>query len=190
MQARPHRVSLTLLIVSLGIGPAACNSQPGRVDPAPSPVVATAAVKVSPPPVATDAATGPTMAADGIPSMLTGRVWQLTGFADGSAITEALPGHEPSLTFAAGAVAGSGGCNSFSSSVTFGTKGADGQRMELSQIAVTLMACEDPLLNDQETRFLDYLGRVAGFRMPDADSLVLEDATGRVGLHFTASAQP
>lgn len=186
---RRFRPDATILLALVAWSASACTGSSDR--PGGEPVAATAAVQISPAPAATDGPSGPTPAAGDLPASLTGRVWQLDGFADGAAVTDAIEGSEPTLTFAGSAVAGNGGCNSFSGPAIVGAAATDGQALRFPQTAVTQMACADPLLNDQEERLMSYLARVARFRLIDAEAMVLEDETGRIGLLFTAtSSQP
>ncbi|HQZ70935.1 MAG TPA: META domain-containing protein [Anaerolineae bacterium] len=179
------RLRAMIHLAMVAMAAMACTE--GSSLPSGKPVAATALVEASPPPAATDGPTGPTLVADSIPAGLSGRVWQLDSFDEGSTITDSSDGWEPTLTFVGGRVAGNSGCNSFSGPVIFGATTSDGQALHLPQTAVTQMACLDPLLNEQEARFLDYLGRVTHFRLSVADVLVLEDEAGQIGLRFIAA---
>jgi putative lipoprotein len=68
-------------------------------------------------------------------------------------------------------VAGRGGCNRYSGSVTI-----DGRKLKVAQVISTKMACV-PALMDQETRFLQALESAASFEVKDT-KLIVRDATG------------
>lgn len=178
----------TALLALLGLGAVSCAARP----PAPThgPVVSTAAVQVSPPPAPTDGASGPSKPPGGLPAELADHSWQLTGFVAGTTVTEVIEGHEPMISFGGDALVGNGGCNSFSGAVAAEAPTAGAGRIMVTGIAVTQMACVETVLNEQETRFLEHLGRVARYRLADARSLILEDASGQVGLQFTDAAAP
>ena len=93
--------------------------------------------------------------------LLAGSEW---GFAEGG---------EVYVQFRDGRVSGSGGCNSFA-----GSYEQDGERLRLSQLIVTQMACLDEGIMRKEQQFLDLLDAV---RAADATHLrlVLKDATGK-----------
>lgn len=157
----------------------------------PEPAVATAAVQVSPPPAPTGGALGPTLPPRGdqaqAPAALLGQAWTVTGFAAGTAVTDVIPGQEPSLVFSGGTVAGSTGCNSLSGSLAEAEPapgdGAQAEgRLRFGPLAVTRMACAEAARNSQEARFLELLAAVARYRLVDAQSLVLEDEAGTEGL--------
>lgn len=189
---RPKRsvpgVAGTALLALLGLGAASCAAGPSA--PTHGPVASTAAVQVSPAPAPTGGASGPSRPPGGLPAELAGHAWQLTGFVAGATVTEVIEGHEPTISFGGDAVAGNGGCNSFSGAVVAEAPTAGAGRIVVTGIAVTQMACVETVLNEQETRFLEQLGRVARYRLADARSLVLEDASGQAGLRFTDASAP
>lgn len=105
--------------------------------------------------------------------------WRLSaGTVDGQAIP--IQGNAPpTLTLAGGEARGSGGCNSFSGSVTI-----SGDRIDFGDLASTLIGCEDPLARAEQL-YLTALGRVErGAR--DGTSLTLRGTD--VELAFTAVA--
>lgn len=178
----------TALLALLGLGAVACAAGPSA--PTHGPVASTAAVQVSPPPATTGGASGPSRPPGGLSEELAGHAWQLTAFLAGGDVTEVIEGHEPTISFSGDTVAGNGGCNSFSGAVEAEAPTAGAGRIAVTGIAVTQMACVETVLNEQETRFLEQLGRVARYRLVAGRSLVLEDASGQVGLRFTDAAAP
>lgn len=98
----------------------------------------------------------------------TGRTWELTEL-EGSAPVD---GTIIDLTITDEGASGSSGCNSYTGPADVGagtmTLGPD--------FAVTMMACEQPIM-DQEQKYLDALTRVTAYQMA-ADELILEDAQG------------
>ena len=83
----------------------------------------------------------------------------------------------PSATFAGGKVSGSAGCNRFTASYE-----VDGDKLELGDIATSLMGCP-PLADPVETEFLKDLRAVERWRIVN-DELVLLDGDGQELLRF------
>jgi len=80
----------------------------------------------------------------------------------------------PTATFTAGQLGGSGGCNSY-----FGSYRISGSALTIGEMGMTEMYCTDPGVMDQETAFLAALGSVASFRMAGGQ-LELLNAAGQV----------
>ncbi len=93
--------------------------------------------------------------------LLAGSEW---GFATGGGI---------SVLFGDGQVSGSGGCNRFVGSYT-----QEGERLTLSRLAVTQMACTDDQVMIKEQQFLHMLEAVHGAEATHL-KLVLKDAAGK-----------
>jgi heat shock protein HslJ len=69
----------------------------------------------------------------------------------------------PTITFASdSAVTGSGGCNTFR-----GPYRITGEGMEIGPVAATKMACAEPVLNQQESKFFGLLGQLTRFDFVD-----------------------
>jgi heat shock protein HslJ len=81
---------------------------------------------------------------------------------------------KPTITFEEGRVFGAGSCNRFMGGYTLS---ADGLKLEMSQMASTMMACPEPLMA-QEGRYLGLLGAVTGYSVA-ADVLTLTTADGK-----------
>ena len=77
----------------------------------------------------------------------------------------------PSMMFEDGKVTGSTGCNGYGGKYT-----VDGDALEISSVAATLMACPPPA-DQVERAFVAALENIAGWRLEDAE-LVLLDAEG------------
>lgn len=107
--------------------------------------------------------------------------WKLTHLGDMSTQTAARQ-REAHLIFAAHQqrVSGSGGCNRI-----MGGFELDGDKLHLSRIVATRMACLDGM--EQEQRFLKSLGDVEHYRI-DGSQLELFDRSGEVVARFTAVA--
>jgi heat shock protein HslJ len=101
---------------------------------------------------------------------LTGGEW--TVFEINGAAT--LPGSKASITFDEGRVFGPASCNRFMGGYSVS---ADGLKLEMSQMASTMMACPDELMT-QERNFLDTLGAVTGYSV-EGDVLTLKTADGK-----------
>lgn len=85
-----------------------------------------------------------------------------------------VPNSKPTIKFEDGRVAGAGSCNRFMGGYTVG---ADGVKLEMSQMASTMMACPDALMQ-QEGAFLKTLGAVTGYSVT-AGVLTLTTADGQ-----------
>ncbi len=81
---------------------------------------------------------------------------------------------KPTLTFEEGRVSGAASCNRFMGGYTVA---ADGLKLEMSQMASTMMACPDQLMA-QEGQFLGTLGAVKGYSYADG-VLTLTAADGK-----------
>ncbi len=77
-----------------------------------------------------------------------------------------------------GGVAGLAGCNRYAGSIS-----SDGMQLAFSPLASTRMACM-PVLDDQEQRFFEALGRTTQYRI-DREGLRLLDAEGEEVLRFS-----
>ncbi len=99
-------------------------------------------------------------------------IWDVTSFvnADGEMI-ESIPGAEPTVRMEDGQIGGSGSCNNY-----FGSYTLDGDQLTIEQVGATMMACPEPLMN-QETAFLAALESVASYTL-DGDTLTLLDSDG------------
>jgi heat shock protein HslJ len=87
---------------------------------------------------------------------------------------------EPNLVLAGDQprVSGSGGCNRLTGGFTL-----DGSKLKFTGMASTMMACLEA--GEQETRFLQMLGKVQGYRI-EGNHLELLDAGGTVLARFEA----
>lgn len=102
-------------------------------------------------------------------SLLQGDEWAVDEIA-GQPI---IDGSKVTLAFSAdGRVSGAGSCNRFMGSYTL-----TGEGLTLSQMASTMMACEDGLM-DQEGRYLRLLEAVSRFDLDAEGTLVLHTAAG------------
>jgi len=122
---------------------------------------------------------------NGNPS-LEGTAWDLVSYQSvNGSMTGIIPGTWVTAAFSAGGkLGGSAGCNHY-----FGEYTADGSSLAVGQVGMTLMACLDPGVMDQESRYLSLLGSAARFRI-DGDRLSLSDATGAVVLVFGKEVPP
>jgi heat shock protein HslJ len=115
------------------------------------------------------------------PLPLVGTTWTLTSIASGDAVTSVVSGTEITVEFADDeTVSGSAGCNRFS-----GTYTVAGDRLSLSPLAATKMACADYVMA-QEGVFLDAMTEVASFAIEDAQ-LTVFDGSGAMLLGFDAT---
>lgn len=105
----------------------------------------------------------------------TGRTWQLATLGGGAV----LDGTVIDLTIDDDTVSGSAGCNTYTGPATVGD---DGSMTLGPELAVTFMACEQPVM-DQEQQYLSTLSRVTSYQIA-AEELLLEDANGVVVATF------
>jgi heat shock protein HslJ len=85
-----------------------------------------------------------------------------------------VPGSTPTIKFEEGRVFGAGSCNRFMGGYTVS---ADGVKLEMSQMASTMMACPDALMQ-QEGAYLKTLGAVTAYAVADG-VLTLKTADGQ-----------
>ena len=105
--------------------------------------------------------------------------WALDSFGEGEA---AEPPSDPAPTLVldeSGRASGSTGCNRLTGSYTV----AQPASLSFSPLASTRMACLDPSIAAQETRYLEALGKAAGFSVSEG-RLRLTDAQGNVLLVY------
>ena len=106
---------------------------------------------------------------------LEGTSWRLMTLGGDSLI----PGTEITLTFEEGQVHGSSGCNTYG-----GSYEVDGDKITMSDLYMTEMACLDPEgVMDQELEYLELLRDAQAFQVEEAE-LVIEAASDEV-LVFT-----
>ena len=79
---------------------------------------------------------------------LNGTAWTLTSLDN----TLPLKGRKLTIDFAEGKFSGSSGCNSYGGSYEI-----KGEKISTGSIAMTMMACVDPGVMEQEQTFLEYL---------------------------------
>ena len=100
---------------------------------------------------------------------LTEATWKLFAIDKGKPIEA---NNEITLTFSDGQVGGNSGCNSFG-----GSYQVNGDKIQLSQLASTMMACMQPEgIMDQEQVILQYLNQAETYRFEDGKLvLVISD---------------
>ena len=108
---------------------------------------------------------------------LDGTSWELYAFRKSSPIE----GTEFTARFEAGQVSGSGGCNQYG-----GSYAVEGNRLTISELYSTEMACLEPEgLMEQEAYLLEFLGSAVTFSI-DAGRLIILRPDGEV-LTFDAN---
>lgn len=78
-----------------------------------------------------------------------------------------------------GKISGNGGCNGFA-----GQAKIDGDKITIGDVAATMMACEQPLM-DIEGRYFEAFRKVAAFRIENGQ-LIMSDSAGKELLRFSA----
>ena len=164
MLHRPYQAAmapaLAALLMTAGLATAVEEAPPaGANKTAPLPQTGTAAV----------AALAPNPAGP----LLEDLTWQLVAYRAGDRLIEiAAAPRPPYLRFEAGRVSGSPGCNRIGGAYTL----ADGQLSFKPTMQSTMMACPEPLMQ-QEQAIGQAMMRVAAYRL-DGDRLELLDAAG------------
>lgn len=105
----------------------------------------------------------------------TDRTWQVATLGG----APVLDGTIIDMTIDGETVSGSAGCNTYNGPAAIGD---DGSMTLGPEFAVTFMACEQPVM-DQEQEYLSTLARVTSYEMA-AEELLLEDANGIVVATF------
>ncbi len=113
---------------------------------------------------------------------LENRPWRLVSYANAQSETVTAEEEPAVVTFEDGGVGGTSGCNSF-----FGSYTLDGARIAIEQIGSTLMACPEPLMQ-QEQDLLAALSAAAGYAI-EGETLQLFDAAGNVVATFAPQAE-
>jgi len=108
----------------------------------------------------------------GGPIGLEDREWFLVALGDPDLPTPTDPARPATATFAQGQVSGRGPCNGFRATYQLATEDEPENTLSIGDVASTRALCGDPVLDDQETRYLSYL--------PMAVSYTLEDGTLRI----------
>jgi heat shock protein HslJ len=105
---------------------------------------------------------------------LEGITWVLKSYGDAANPTQAITGHEPTLTFDKEKmnISGNSGVNSYGGDYT-----VDGNKLTCSKMMQTLMASTDPALNSQETAFMKILGSVTSFKI-ESRQLTITSSNG------------
>ena len=111
---------------------------------------------------------------------LSGTRWSLVSFG-GSSV---LASESTSMRFEKGRLAGSDGCNRYSTTYSAG----EGRLKIGPNIASTRMACPRPIMEEAAT-FLEILGRTTGYRV-DSDRMTLLDASGQPMAAFRKVVEP
>lgn len=118
---------------------------------------------------------------------LSGTAWEATGYNNGKqAVVSVLTGTTLTAQFAAdGTISGSGGCNNFG-----GTYATADNKIEISQLISTMMACMTPEgVMEQEAQYLAALQTAATYRV-DGSKLELRTADGAMAATFQRSSAP
>jgi len=109
---------------------------------------------------------------------LTGTSWLVTGINNGKdAVVSLVPGTNVTMNFATdGKVAGSGGCNNYTSTYT-----QDGGKLTFTSAATTRRMCAAPGVMEQEQAFLKALALASSAQM-EGNDLELRTADGALAL--------
>ena len=115
---------------------------------------------------------------------LEGTAWQLTDYVGPEGGTLSVPeAVAASATFTGGTIAGDAGCNRYT-----GTYTLDGEKMTISGVATTTMACP-AIPSAVEKAYLAALDKVATYAV-SGTKLELKTAEGKVGLRFAVAEAP
>jgi heat shock protein HslJ len=116
------------------------------------------------------------------PLALAGRTWRMSMVNNGKGgVTSPVVGGAVTAVFGTdGKLSGNGGCNSYG-----GDYKVDGEKLTISSLVATLMACGDPAMNDQEGAFFKALNQAATYKV-SGSALEIRDAGGALLVSFTA----
>ena len=98
-----------------------------------------------------------------ITNPLNGTIWNLAAIND----TLALVNTSVTVEFTDGKIGGSSGCNSYG-----GVYKVSGKKITTDSIAMTLMACMDPGVMEQESAFLENLQNAQTFELTEGQLLI------------------
>ncbi|MEO8393817.1 MAG: META domain-containing protein [Chloroflexota bacterium] len=91
---------------------------------------------------------------------LANKTWTLVSYGDSAAPTPVVEGGQPvTLLFSDTGVSGSGGCNGYDGSFQYDSTGGT---ISFSQLVHTLIACDQPIL-DQENTYFDALSKATSY---------------------------
>lgn len=114
--------------------------------------------------------------------VLSGYTWKLVSYGSLANPTPAVPDVKTGMTFGKdGSLNGNVGCNSFG-----GDYKVKGDQITFGPIMATLMACPEPLMQQESTVFNVLTGTV-NFKI-DGELLTIYDASGANALRFVAES--
>ncbi|MBV9788881.1 MAG: META domain-containing protein [Chloroflexi bacterium] len=105
--------------------------------------------------------------------------WQLTTFVEGDAASSTIAGTKVTLRLANGVARGTAGCNRYSGAYT-----TSEDKIAISQVISTKMACTATGVMEQETRFLNALGAAESWTI-DGETLTLKYQGGELIFNVT-----
>lgn len=108
---------------------------------------------------------------------LEGTNWQLNGLVEGDAVVSTPLDEKINIRFEDGKATGSSGCNQFFADYTL-----EGEKLSLSKIGGTRMACEEEV-GQREAAFREALAQVAAYRI-ERTTLTLLDTNGNALMSF------
>ncbi|RPH38833.1 MAG: META domain-containing protein [Burkholderiales bacterium] len=105
---------------------------------------------------------------------LEGVTWVLKSYGEAANPTQAISGHQPTLTFDKGTMkaGGNGGVNGYGGDYTL-----DGNKLKFGSIVHTLMASTNEALNIQESAFFKIMDSAASFKI-EAGQLTISGSEG------------
>ncbi|MEI8333557.1 MAG: META domain-containing protein [Chloroflexota bacterium] len=171
-----RKVAAVIGVVTAGLVLAACTSAGSSPAPSAGSSPAPSAGSSPAPSAAASAAASAAVASAG-PLLLLDGAWTLTRYQVDGKVAPVPDGTSATAVFAAGKVAGTAGCNSYT-----GTYTVDGTTLAIGPLATTMMACQPPA-SDLETAYLANMGKVASFA-GSATKLTLSDASGTTLLQY------
>lgn len=164
----------SLLLLTLSIGLVACTTAAPGASPSPSPAPS------NPPTAGPPSPTPPNSTQ---PAGLNGRQFLAVSIKVGGNDQPLVPGSRISIDFNNGNLGASAGCNQL-----FGTYTVDGNKLTVTQMGGTEMACEEPLMA-QEAWLSTFLSSGLTFAL-DGDDLVLTSGDAVMTLLDRSVAEP
>jgi heat shock protein HslJ len=114
---------------------------------------------------------------------LEGNIWTLTAFIEGDAVQSPILNTTITAYFEAGEINGSAGCNNY-----IGSYMVDVNEITIGELAVTMMYCGQEGVMQQETQYLEMLGKVTTYAI-EGNQLTLSMDDGS-DLEYNATELP
>ncbi len=178
-------ISVFAILVGASLFTAGC--QPGTASPSPAapeipPTAAPPVVEVSATPTLPPTAAAP-QPSPVVPLSLERQTWRLVSYIDAAEAQKTpIENTQITATFENGKVTGNASCNSY-----FASYQLNGDKLTISNVGSTMMACLAPGVMVQEAAYLEALQKAASYQIK-AGQLELADADGKTILVYAVQS--